>query len=276
MRDADRVADRHLVDAEIDQLPRELPHPPRIDGAVERAPERRGQVAADAHPGGARLGADLRERRQRLRDRAVGVALAEPLGGRREDRDLAHAGRHRLAQAGEVRDQGGVARARGPCRAPASAGASAAKTSRASASCGTRSGRTNDVTSTTGRPAAASRSTKATLSAVAIRAASFCRPSRGPTSTIVTRFVMTSTSGSVARWTGSLVERPDRHVRIALGIQSGYDFHRPAADLAVLDVVLRGAAADVDPDGQRLAARRTADFDFHASSLSRPAAGVCR
>ena len=271
MRDADRVADRHFVDAEIDQLPRELPHPPWIDGAIERAPERRGQVAADAHPGGARLGADVRERRQRLRDRAVGVALAEPLGGRREDRDLAHAGRHRLAQAGEVRDQGGVARARGPCAAAlASAGASAANTSRASASCGTRSGRTNDVTSTTGRPAAASRSTKATLSAVAIRAASFCRPSRGPTSTIVTRFVMTSTSGSVARWTGSLVERPDRHVRIALGIQSGYDFHRPAADLAVLDVVLRGAAADVDPDGQRLAARRTADFDFHASSLQSP------
>ena len=57
---------------------------------------------------------------------------------------------------------------------------------------------------------------------------------------------------------GSLVERPDRHIGVALGIQAGYDFHRPAADLAVLDVVLRGAAADVHPDGQRLAARRTA------------------
>src|SRR5918995_5391580 len=62
-----------------------------------------------------------------------------------------------------------------------------ASTSAASAICGTHFGLTKAVTSTTGRPALESRSTNATLSAVEIAALSFCSPSRGPTSTTVTR-----------------------------------------------------------------------------------------
>ena len=56
-------------------------------------------------------------------------------------------------------------------------------TSTPSAICGTRFGSTNAATSIAGSPAADSRSMNATLSAVAIGACSFCRPSRGPTST---------------------------------------------------------------------------------------------
>jgi hypothetical protein len=62
-----------------------------------------------------------------------------------------------------------------------------ANTSPVSAICGTRAGCTNAPTSMTGRPAAASASTNATFAAVSTRAASFCRPSRGPTSTTRTR-----------------------------------------------------------------------------------------
>ena len=62
-----------------------------------------------------------------------------------------------------------------------------ARTSAASAICGTHFGLTNAVTSTTGSPARESRFTNATLSAVEIAAFSFCSPSRGPTSTMVTR-----------------------------------------------------------------------------------------
>src|SRR4051812_23475636 len=62
-----------------------------------------------------------------------------------------------------------------------------ANTSPASAICGTHLGLTNADTSMTGSPAAVNRSTNAILSAVATSAASFCRPSRGPTSTTTTR-----------------------------------------------------------------------------------------
>src|SRR3982751_2185577 len=56
-------------------------------------------------------------------------------------------------------------------------------TASASASCGTAPGWTNEVTSIQPAPAAVSRSTKWILSAVEMRAGSFCNPSRGPTST---------------------------------------------------------------------------------------------
>src|SRR6267378_1812462 len=62
-----------------------------------------------------------------------------------------------------------------------------AKTSAASANCGTHPGLTNADTSIAGRLAAVSRLTNSILSAVEIAACSFCRPSRGPTSTMVTR-----------------------------------------------------------------------------------------
>jgi hypothetical protein len=62
-----------------------------------------------------------------------------------------------------------------------------AKTCAASAICGTHFGDTNADTSITWWPALERRSTNAILSAVAIGVFSFCRPSRGPTSTTVTR-----------------------------------------------------------------------------------------
>ena len=61
------------------------------------------------------------------------------------------------------------------------------RTSSEPAICGTHFGETKAPTSTTGRPAATSRSQKATRSSTERGAASFCRPSRGPTSTTVTR-----------------------------------------------------------------------------------------
>src|SRR6476661_4112219 len=62
-----------------------------------------------------------------------------------------------------------------------------AMTSALSAICGTHFGDTNAVASTTGSPAAESRSISSTLTAVEIEPCSFCRPSRGPTSTSLTR-----------------------------------------------------------------------------------------
>jgi len=55
-------------------------------------------------------------------------------------------------------------------------------TSSASASCGTAVGLTNEVASIQRSPAAANDSMNAILAAVGIGVASFCRPSRGPTS----------------------------------------------------------------------------------------------
>src|SRR4051794_18831552 len=62
-----------------------------------------------------------------------------------------------------------------------------AKTSAASAICGTHFGLTKAETSIARRPAADNRSLNAILSPVATAALSFCNPSRGPTSTTVTR-----------------------------------------------------------------------------------------
>ena len=52
--------------------------------------------------------------------------------------------------------------------------------------CGTHFGDTKAVASIAARPVALRRSMSATLTSVAIVAFSFCRPSRGPTSTILT------------------------------------------------------------------------------------------
>src|SRR5690606_9868825 len=61
-----------------------------------------------------------------------------------------------------------------------------ANTSAASASCGTHFGLTKLVASTVRRPVVDRRSMSAILSAAGTCAASFCRPSRGPTSTMRT------------------------------------------------------------------------------------------
>ena len=59
-------------------------------------------------------------------------------------------------------------------------------TSAWSAICGTHFGETNAVASTAGSPASASRSISSTLTAVGTLFGSFCRPSRGPISTMRT------------------------------------------------------------------------------------------
>ncbi len=60
-------------------------------------------------------------------------------------------------------------------------------TSPASANCGTQFGLTKLVVSMTDSPASLSRSMNATLASVSIGIGSFCKPSRGPTSTILMR-----------------------------------------------------------------------------------------
>src|SRR5262245_2649242 len=60
-------------------------------------------------------------------------------------------------------------------------------TSAASAICGTHFGDTKLVASIDGTPASASASISATLTSVGTTPFSFCRPSRGPTSTMRTR-----------------------------------------------------------------------------------------
>ena len=81
------------------------------DGALERAAEHGGHVAADAQPGVGGAVDDRGEHRQRLVDGAVEVALRERLGRGAEDRDLGHAGLQRTVQAGLVRHQHRVAHA---------------------------------------------------------------------------------------------------------------------------------------------------------------------
>src|SRR3954468_14063854 len=56
-----------------------------------------------------------------------------------------------------------------------------------SAICGTHFGETKAVASTAGRPTSARRSMSSSLTAVGTWFGSFCRPSRGPTSTMRTR-----------------------------------------------------------------------------------------
>src|SRR5215831_7938925 len=60
-------------------------------------------------------------------------------------------------------------------------------TAAASAICGTHFGETKLVASIAGRPASVSRSIRPTLTSVGTVPFSFCRPSRGPTSTMRTR-----------------------------------------------------------------------------------------
>ena len=93
-----------------------------------------------------------------------------------------------------------------------------ANTSAASAICGTHFGLTNADTSIAGRRAAVNRSTNSILFAVLIVAGSFWSPSRGPTSTIVTR--EGSVTGPVYALEAGSGKRPLTHGR-AEGAGSG-------------------------------------------------------
>ena len=151
---------------------------------VVGAAERRRHVPARPHPGRERALEHRRERGQRLGDGHVHVRAREPLGGGGEDGDRVGAGRLGPLQAAQRW-------ARAPDSGRPRGGGRRAGPASASASCGTALGETNDVTSTTGRPASARSSTKRTFSAAGTVAASFWRPSRGPTSTTVTRSALT-------------------------------------------------------------------------------------
>ena len=80
-------------------------------------------------------------------------------------------------------------------------------TSAASAICGTHFGLTNADTSITGKFAALSRLTNSILSGVDTIALSFCKPSRGPTSTTVirvpVRFMTWNSTSGVSACTSS-------------------------------------------------------------------------
>ena len=64
MRDADRVADRDLVHAQVEQRLREIDDAIDRHVALERTAERGRQVAAHAQAGGVRLARDLAIRRR--------------------------------------------------------------------------------------------------------------------------------------------------------------------------------------------------------------------
>src|SRR6476661_7353948 len=64
--------------------------------------------------------------------------------------------------------------------------------------CGTHFGDTKDAASMLGKPAAVSLSTSAILTAAGMVSFSFCKPSRGPTSTILTFFGKAGSAISVS------------------------------------------------------------------------------
>ena len=110
---------------------------------------------------------------ERLRGRAVDVLAVVRVARRDDDLDLAEAGVERALRAPQVGHQRRVAHRVGR--------SIAAQTSSASAICGIAFGWTNDTASIRPTPVRDSASMSATLASVGT-GASFCRPSRGPTS----------------------------------------------------------------------------------------------
>src|SRR5678816_3148609 len=122
-----------------------------------------------------------------------------------------------------------------------------AKTSAASAICGTHFGLTKADTSIARWPAPLSASTKAILSAVPIAAASFCSPSRGPTSTMVTLAGLLKVDQApvgLHQFAGTAVDRLDA----AVGRRAHRQFHLHGLEHDQ-DVALRDAVSGRDLDG---------------------------
>ena len=103
--DADRVAQRHLVAAQITQSPSHIRHHLRRDGALVGTAHHAGDVAPHAHTRRLRRGQDRLEAGDRFGDRAVDVLLREGLGRCREHRHLLGACGHRRLEALQVRRQ---------------------------------------------------------------------------------------------------------------------------------------------------------------------------
>ena len=155
------------------------PRVPTGNGAFVRAAKRRREIAADAQALAPGFIGDVGIGRQRLVD---ALLMFLRLNVSDAAAKIATSGMPASIARVETARLGTSARYRVPSRR-----VTARATSTASAICGTHFGLTNAVISTTGRPAAARASMNAILVAVGRIAASFCRPSRGPTSTMVTR-----------------------------------------------------------------------------------------
>ena len=165
-----------LVDAEREQPVGDVDHCRLVDLALVRAAEGGADVAA-APPAALARRLDDRAGRRRSTPRSLMLMLCrgERLGRGGEDADGVGPGCLRAVEA-----RARSARAPGTARrAVARAGAIS---SSASASCGIALGDTKLVASISRRPASASRSMKRSFASVAIGAASFWSPSRGPTS----------------------------------------------------------------------------------------------
>ena len=175
--DADRVAEADLVDAELEQAQRDLDRaeparPARCTGSRTRS-RRSARRHQPSSPARSRTGAKAAS------DASTVIPMLRVVNASRrrgEDRDRVGAGRLRAGQAALVRDEDRVAHAGSPRRARPGA-------SSASASCGMALGATKLVASISRSPASARSSMKRGLGlASGSRAASFWRPSRGPTS----------------------------------------------------------------------------------------------
>ena len=248
--DPDGIADRDLVAAE----PRRAARATSIARAGSTRPfvgaaERGRDVAAHAQPLAARLGHEVGEALEGLVDRRVDVLAAEALAGRGEDRDLARAGRARRA-----RSPGGSAPAPAGAR-PAACGRAAAPR-RSPPSAAPTSARRRPRPRPRGRPASTSASQKATLSSTGAPHVSFCRPSRGPTSTTVTeagrRLALTPVSArrrravprSPRRSRARASAAPPPALRSSTGSDTASACSPPAPPRATLAVTLR---LELDP-----------------------------
>ena len=110
--DADGVAERELVAAEVEQPPAALPHRLVRRRPIPRVGDHHRQIASDALAGVLRVAHDRRIRGQRLVPRAIEVLPRVGVGGRGEHRDVIDTGRERAVEALLVRHQHGIADSR--------------------------------------------------------------------------------------------------------------------------------------------------------------------
>jgi hypothetical protein len=204
--DANGVGDRNLERCALGSLAREFDDPRRRHLSLERAAEggRYGDLRADA--GRLRGSGDRAPGAERLGAGDTLVALIEGVGRENDHADFLAAGRRGAIETRAIEHEADVAQVRSALQRlqPASA-----------RPFGTRFGLTKLATSMRRMPASTARRMNSTLVAVETAAASFCRPSRGPTSTIpMLRGAVMAPDYSKAR---SFAPRPLQQVlRVAL------------------------------------------------------------
>src|SRR5687767_12812436 len=114
MRDSDGVADRHFEDAEPVQSRGNIGDLRWRNRSLERTPERRREIPANANSGGLCTAADIRVDDERVADVLVDVPAAEGFRRCRKDGNLGNTGRERAVEAGDIWHECRVARARAP------------------------------------------------------------------------------------------------------------------------------------------------------------------